>query len=124
MRFTGTIEAKADAKGRVFFPAMFRKVLASAGEEQLVLSRDAFQPCLVLYPRSVWDEQLETVTLDGGGRFLIPKRYATKVEIKQDVVFLGMDDTVEIWSPRLLEEQRMPAEEFAKELENLMNAPQ
>ena len=44
--------------------------------------------------------------------------------IKQDVVFLGMDDTVEIWSPRLLEEQRMPAEEFAKELENLMNAPQ
>ena len=35
MRFTGTIEAKADAKGRVFFPAMFRKVLASAGEEQL-----------------------------------------------------------------------------------------
>ena len=44
MRFTGTIEAKADAKGRVFFPAMFRKVLASAGEEQLVLSRDAFQP--------------------------------------------------------------------------------
>ena len=142
MRFTGTIEAKADAKGRVFFPAMFRKVLASAGEEQLVLSRDAFQPCLVLYPRSVWDEQLdslraglsrwnarqqmimrefvcdvETVTLDGGGRFLIP-------EIKQDVVFLGMDDTVEIWSPRLLEEQRMPAEEFAKELENLMNAPQ
>ena len=42
MRFTGTIEAEADAKGRVFFPAMFRKVLASAGEEQLVLSRDAF----------------------------------------------------------------------------------
>ena len=67
---------------------------------------------------------VETVTLDGGGRFLIPKRYATKAEIKQDVIFLGMDDTVEIWSPRLLEEQRMPAEEFAKELENLMNAPQ
>ena len=61
MRFTGTIEAKADAKGRVFFPAMFRKVLASAGEEQLVLSRDAFQPCLVLYPRSVWDEQLDSL---------------------------------------------------------------
>ena len=97
MRFTGTIEAKADAKGRVFFPAMFRKVLASAGEEQLVLSRDAFQPCLVLYPRSVWDEQLdslraglsrwnarqqmimrefvcdvETVTLDGGVEFVHP----------------------------------------------------
>lgn len=149
MRFTGTIEAKSDTKGRVFFPAAFRKVLAAAGEEHLVLSRDAFQPCLVLYPRSVWNEQLdilraglsrwnarqqmvlrefvcgvETVTLDGGGRFLIPKRYAAKAEIRQDVVFLGMDDTVEIWSPQLLEQQRMPAEDFAKELENLMTARQ
>ena len=149
MRFTGTIEAKADTKGRVFFPAAFRKVLAAAGEEQLVLSHDAFQPCLVLYPWSVWNEQLdtlraglsrwnarqqmimrefvcgvETVTLDGGGRFLIPKRYATKAEIRQDVVFLGIDDTVEIWSPQLLEQQRIPAEDFAKELETLMAARQ
>ncbi len=149
MRFTGTIEAKADTKGRVFFPAAFRKVLAAEGEEQLVLSHDAFQPCLVLYPRSVWNEQLdtlraglsrwnarqqmimrefvcgvETVTLDGGGRFLIPKRYAAKAEIRQDVVFLGMDDTVEIWSPQLLEQQRIPAEDFAKELETLMAARQ
>lgn len=108
MRFTGTIEAKADAKGRVFFPAMFRKVLASAGEEQLVLSRDAFQPCLVLYPRSVWDEQLdslraglsrwnarqqmimrefvcdvETVTLDGGEGFSYPNATPPKPKLNR-----------------------------------------
>ncbi len=149
MRFTGTIEAKADSKGRVFFPAAFRKILAASGDEQLVLTRDVFQPCLVLYPRSVWDEQLnslraglnrwnarhrqlmrefvcdvEVVALDGGGRFLIPKRYAAMAEVKQDVVFLGMDDTVEIWAPQVLEKQRMTADDFASSLENAMNPQQ
>ena len=33
MRFLGNIEAKTDAKGRVFLPAGFRKVLQVAGEE-------------------------------------------------------------------------------------------
>ena len=37
MRFLGNIEAKTDAKGRVFLPAVFRKQLQTAGEEQLVL---------------------------------------------------------------------------------------
>lgn len=149
MRFTGTIEARADAKGRVFFPAAFRKILAQSGEEQLVLSRDVFQPCLAVYPLGVWNEQLdslksglnrwnaqhrrlmrefvcdvEVLTLDGGGRFLIPKRYAAMAGLKQEVVFLGMDDTVEIWSPEVLEKQRMTAAGFAEGLENAMNPGQ
>jgi MraZ protein len=59
MRFLGNIEAKTDAKGRAFLPAVFRKTLQSAGEEQLVLRKDVFQPCLVLYPESVWNEQMD-----------------------------------------------------------------
>ena len=43
MRFLGNIEAKIDAKGRVFLPATFRKVLQAAGEESLVLRKDVFQ---------------------------------------------------------------------------------
>ena len=31
MRFLGNIEAKTDVKGRVFLPAVFRKVLQAAG---------------------------------------------------------------------------------------------
>ena len=93
MRFVGNIEAKTDAKGRVFLPSAFRKLLQTAAEEGLVLRKDIFQPCLVLYPQSVWDEQLnllrsrlnrwnaqhqqlfrqfvsdvEQLTLDGNGR--------------------------------------------------------
>ena len=54
IRFLGNIEAKTDAKGRVFIPATFRKQLQGAGEERLVLRKDVFQDCLVLYPESVW----------------------------------------------------------------------
>ena len=115
MRFLGNTEAKTDAKGRVFLPAAFRKVLQASGEESLVLCKDLHQPCLVLYPESVWNEQMdalrnrlsrwnathqqlfrqfvsdvELVTLDGNGRFLIPKRYMAMAQISQSIRFLGM----------------------------------
>ena len=94
MRFLGNIEAKTDSKGRVFLPATFRKVLQVSGMERLVMRKDVHQPCLVLYPEAVWNEQMdllrsrlnrwdreqqkifrqfvsdaEVVTLDGNGRF-------------------------------------------------------
>lgn len=146
MRFTGTIEAKADAKGRVFFPAVFRRVLGESADERLVLTKDAFQPCLVVYPWSVWNSQIdelsrrlnrwnaahrallrqfvsdvEVISLDGNGRFLIPRRYAQMVGITQEVVFLGMDDTVEVWSKQALASQALPADDFARQLENVMS---
>lgn len=55
MRFLGNSEAKTDAKGRVFFPAVFRKQLQTAAEECLILRKDTYQDCLVLYPESVWN---------------------------------------------------------------------
>ena len=54
IQFLGNIEAKVDAKGRVFIPATFRKQLQAASEERLVLRKDVYQDCLVLYPESVW----------------------------------------------------------------------
>ena len=145
MRFLGNIEAKTDAKGRAFLPAIFRKVLQAGGEERLVLRKDVFQPCLVLYPESVWNEQMdqmrkrlnrwnkqhqqvfrqfvsevELVSLDGNGRFLIPKRYQRMAAIEQDIKFVGMGDTIEIWSSQKAEEQQMTAEDFGNALEELM----
>ena len=146
MRFLGNIEAKTDAKGRAFLPAVFRKVLQASGEETLVLRRDVFQKCLVLYPESVWNTRLdmlkaqlrpwkpthqqmfrqfvseaEVVNLDGNGRFLISKRLQKIAEIDQDIQFIGMDDTIEIWSPRNLSQTLKTAEEFGTEFENIMN---
>ena len=145
MRFLGNIEAKTDAKGRAFLPATFRKVLQGGGDERLVLRKDVFQPCLVLYPESVWNEQMdalrsrlnrwnkqhqqvfrqfvsevELLTLDGNGRFLIPKRYLRMADIIQDIKFVGMGDTIEIWSNKKAEELQMKPEEFGQALEELM----
>ena len=50
MRFAGNIEAKTDAKGRAFLPSCFRKQFSNAGEVRLIMRKDIFQPCLVLYP--------------------------------------------------------------------------
>lgn len=147
MRFLGNIVAKIDAKGRVFLPAVFRKVLQASGEENLVLRRDVFQSCLVLYPESVWNERLdmlkqqlrpwkpthqqmfrqfvseaEVVTLDGNGRFLISRRLQRAAGISQDIQFIGMDDTIELWSPQDLQQTLKPDEEFGMEFEKIMNA--
>ena len=147
MRFLGNIEAKTDVKGRAFLPAVFRKVLQAQGEEVLVLRRDVFQKCLVLYPESVWNERLdmlktqlrtwklvhqqmfrqfvseaEVVTLDGNGRFLISKRLLKAAEIDQEIQFIGMDDTIEIWSPKNLKQTLKTDEEFGNEFESIMNA--
>lgn len=146
MRFLGNIEAKTDIKGRAFLPAVFRKALHAGGEENLVLRRDVFQRCLVLYPESVWNARLdmlkaqllpwkpahqqmlrqfvseaEVVTLDGNGRFLIPKRLLKQAEIEQEIRFVGLDDTIEIWSPKHLSQALKTDEEFGAEFEQIMN---
>lgn len=61
VRFIGNIEARTDAKGRVFLPAVFRKELQPVSDDGLVLRKDVFQPCLVLYPASVWNEQMDVL---------------------------------------------------------------
>ena len=146
MRFLGNIEAKTDAKGRAFLPAIFRKVLQASGEENLVLRKDVFQKCLVLYPESVWNARLdmlknqlrpwkqthqqmfrqfvseaEVVNLDGNGRFLISKRLQKVAEIEQDIQFIGMDDTIEIWAPKNLRQTLQSEEDFGREFEQIMN---
>ena len=146
MRFLGNIEAKTDAKGRVFLPSVFRKVLQASGEELLVLRKDIYQKCLVIYPESVWNEKVdmlkaqlkpwkpshqqmlrqfiseaEAISLDSNGRFLISKRLQKSAEIDQDVQFIGMDNTIELWSPQQLKQILKNDEDFGKEFEDIMN---
>jgi MraZ protein len=64
--------------------------------------------------------EVELVTLDGNGRFLIPKRYLRMADITQDIKFIGMGDTIEIWSNQKVEQQQMKPEEFGQALQMLM----
>ena len=145
MRFIGNIEAKSDSKGRVFLPAYFRRALQTAENSKLMMRKDIFQECLVLYPEESWNKQLdalrsrldrwnahhqmifrqfvadvEEISIDSNGRILIPKRYMKMAGIEQEVRFIGMDDTIEIWAKEKLEQPFMDASTFGAEIEKIM----
>jgi MraZ protein len=103
----------------------------------------------VLYPESVWNSEMdamesrlgrwnraeqqiyrqfvsmvELVTLDGNGRFLVPKRYLQKAGISQNVRFIGVRNTIEMWDIEELESQFIGAEEFSQLFEKMMSEPE
>ena len=145
MRFTGNIDAKTDEKGRVFVPAVFRKLLQQANLDALILRKDIFQQCLVLYPESEWNEMVDAITertnpfdskgraalrgfvagaekiaIDGNGRILIPRRYLEAADIQGEVRFIGMDNAIEIWN-RQKADNIIDNDSLADTIEGLMN---
>jgi Uncharacterized protein conserved in bacteria len=136
-RFIGNIDAKVDAKGRVFVPAIFRKILNKSGEGRLVLRKDVHQNCLILYPFQAWNDELgklrsklnrynkthqallrqlildtEILEMEQNGRILISKRYLNMIGVSSEMRFIGMDDTIEVWNCSKLEESLLTPEEF------------
>lgn len=143
MVFAGTIEAKLDAKGRVFFPSEFRRQLIE-GEAELVLQRDIHQPCLVVYPASVWLEEVgqlrrninrwqpreamvfrqflasaQKISLDTNGRLLIPKKMAEACSLVHTVCFIGVYDRVEIWSAEKMNEAFLNLQDLSETMADL-----
>lgn len=147
VRFIGNIEAKLDAKGRLFVPAQFRKQLDKLADEGFVLCKDPLNPCLVIYPESVWNKKVddlesklspwkrqdqallrqfmhdsESIAIDNNGRMLLPKRYLLKAGIEADIKLLGGNGKIEIWNPETLEQSFMEPNLFEEALENAMQA--
>lgn len=159
MRFVGTIKAKIDSKGRAFMPAAFRRVMqerlaaslaaeedkvASVSETRLVLRKDVFEDCLVVYTEQEWYKRLdqlrsrlsvwnrkeqavlrqfmtdvEWMALDNNGRFLIPRRYLQTAGIQSEITFVGMDNTIEVWAAHRLAEATCNSN-LAQDIEGLM----
>ena len=147
-RFIGNTDARMDDKGRVFFPAVFRRALQKEGDEALMIRRDVHQNCLVLYPKSVWQQQLDELRsrlnrwnaqqqmvfrqfvagvdelpIDGNGRILIPKRLQQQISLQSDVRFIGMDDTIELWAKEAAEALLDNPADLGAALEALMDTP-
>lgn len=146
MQFLGNIDAKIDTKARVFVPAGFRRILQAENQSVLVLRKDIFQDCLVLYPEKVWEEEVSTLRsrlsrwdkkeqqlfrqfvlgaerleIDASGRILIPKKYMQMVGISSEVSFVGVDNTIELWAKGKIDEALLPIDSFSEEIERLMN---
>ena len=52
--FVGNIEGRLDEKGRIFVPAVYRKILSEADSKRIVMRRDTDNECLMFYPEQVW----------------------------------------------------------------------
>lgn len=123
MEFIGQFPARLDAKNRVFLPAQFRHELQESGSQTLVVRKDYFENCLVLYTGQAWQTEVEkvrgrlnrfdmgqqmlyrkmvseaqTLQIDASGRILLPKMLLDKVGVVQDALFVGMQNTIEIWA--------------------------
>lgn len=145
--FIGTIDAKIDMKGRAFVPASFRKILQSAGESSLILRKDVYQDCLVLYPENIWKEEfgklrmrlneyndeeqslfrqfswlVESLEMDSSGRILIPKKYLQMANITHTICFVGMNKTIELWNPEQLAKSMLSPEEFKSKVKKLLGS--
>ncbi len=142
--FIGEYAAKLDVKGRVMFPAPFRKQLGEAGQEEFVINR-GFEECLVLYPRKEWDaiskkinalnpfkaenrqfirlfnNGATLVVLDAAGRLLIPKELQKYAKIDADLYFTANGRKIELWGKQAYEKtMHVSKEDFAALAEKVM----
>jgi MraZ protein len=145
--FIGNSEAKADAKGRIFIPAHYRKALPENENSRLVMRKDPYNNSLVFYPESIWNEKLkllkqelnewnpthqlvlmqyvaeaEELDIDSQGRVLIPKKYLHLVEVETDVLFVGMLDTFAVWAKDAFEKAKYSPAEFSHLLQTILSA--
>ena len=117
----GTYECKADAKGRVMFPAALKKQLNNVMGDGFVIKRSVFNKCLEIHPIAEWNvvaEQvnklnrfvkknndfirsymsgLKVVDVDGSGRFLIPKDLYVFADLDKQIVLSSSVNMIEIW---------------------------
>ena len=139
--FIGNIDGRLDEKGRIFVPAVYRKILAEGESKRLVMRRDTDNECLMFYPEQVWNEKVETLRqtldewdpedqlilmqfmadaeymeMDNQGRILLQKKNLETIGAQNDVLFVGMLNRFALWAPATFEAKRLSQTELAARL--------
>jgi MraZ protein len=143
--FIGDYTVRLDPKGRLTFPAAFKKQIREGLQESFVLKRDIFENCLTMYPMEEWERQnriirsrtnpynreharflrmffsgTAEVTLDANNRILIPKRLLEYAGINSEVVMAGQSGKIEIWASEKYGKVSGADEEFAAMAEKIL----
>lgn len=143
--FIGYTEVKGDAKGRIFIPSGYRKLLQQMGCERLVLRRDADNACLVVFPESVWNQKVDQLKagldewnqedqlllmqymaeadwldMDSQGRVLLSRRHLDEIGAEQDLLIVGMLDRFAIWDRKTYEARKLSTNDLAAKLKERM----
>ena len=145
INFIGDYTVKLDAKGRLSFPAAFKKQIREAAQDGFVLKRDVFENCLIMYPMEEWERQNKMirartnpynkeharflrmffsgtaeVQLDANNRMLIPKRLLDYAGVKDEVVLAGQSGKIEIWAEDKYDSVSVADDEFAAMAEKIL----
>lgn len=140
--FKGQFRYTLDDKGRVNLPAKFRKAMNPEANDAVVVTR-GFDNCLFVYPQDEWmkiENKLSDLSifqqdnrrfvrvlignaldcvLDKQGRINIPQNLAEGVNIKKEVLILGILERIEIWDPGTYEAS-VEGFDFERTAENIM----
>ncbi len=116
--FIGEYSCKVDNKGRMMMPVKLRESLE---ENEFVVTK-GLDNCIDLFPIEKWEEIIEKLkelkmtnakhraykrsvlsaatkmTLDNQGRINLPSTLIRHSEIDKNVIVIGNDDRIEIWS--------------------------
>lgn len=137
--FIGQFEHSIDSKGRLSFPALFRKSLQSGA----VVTK-GLDGCLFVFPKKKFEQMAESISnlpytksaarqysrlilanagelvFDKQGRIIIPSYLREYAGLKDGVIVAGLYDRIELWSKRswksLTEKVDKGAGEIAEEL--------
>ena len=118
LAFSGSFDHSLDGKGRVIIPASFREALG----ENFTITINPNKTAVAIYPKETWDQQLERLSqinpmdrvgmqyeryvmsvsfsgnsMDAQGRVLIPAKLRAKLGLTRDIVFVGLNNYIEIW---------------------------
>jgi MraZ protein len=117
--FQGLSKLTLDAKGRLSVPARHRDVLIAKCEGRVTLTRHP-DGCLLLYPRSRWEQKRDELSklpysarvlqrilvgsavdleLDSSGRLLVSPELREAAGIEREVMLSGVGEHFELWEP-------------------------
>ena len=143
--FIGNIEARLDDKGRIFIPAVYRKILNEMESHRIIMRRDTDNECIIFYPEQVWNAKVsqlrsalnewdpgdqmilmqfmaeaEILEMDSQGRILLQRKNVETIGAQQDVLFVGMLDRFALWSPSVFKDKQLSQKDLADRIRNKM----
>lgn len=145
-KFIGEYSVKIDDKGRMIFPSAFKSVFAPGERVALVVKKDMFEECLQMYTYQQWEEESNEVKSklnffnrkhsefwreymrdravvepdEKLGRITIPKKLLESIGAEKEMIFVGNDHKIEIWTKELYNKKQMSSEDFVTLAESIL----
>ncbi len=145
--FIGDFDSRADAKNRIVLPAAFKREFEGQDVVRLVIRKDIYEDCLVIYPYDVWQSMMSDlrsrlnpynrlhaqflrewqsgtaeVQLDANGRLLIPQRLLDIISATKEFTLLGVDNHIELWDKQKRLDSSLSGEQLGALSDQIFNS--